>query len=675
MFQTLLIANRGEIACRIAATARRLGMRTIAVYSAADAQARHVQACDQAVHIGGAAPADSYLRADAILEAARRTGAEAIHPGYGFLSENADFARACAQAGLIFVGPPADAIAAMGSKAAAKRIMAEASVPLVPGYHGERQEAGFLQERAQEIGFPVLIKASAGGGGKGMRIVHEEAAFAAALASCQREAASSFGDARVLIERYLLKPRHIEIQIFADTHDHCVHLFERDCSVQRRYQKVIEEAPAPGLTPERRAAMGAAAIAAARAVGYVGAGTVEFIVEPDGRFYFMEMNTRLQVEHPVTEAITGQDLVEWQLRVAAGQPLPLTQERLKIHGHAIEARIYAENPDNDFLPSTGQLDVLRWPEHTAFRVGALRVDGGIREGDTITPYYDPMVAKLIVHGADRAQACQRMRRALQAIRCTGVHTNIAFLDRLIANPAFAAADLDTGLIVHEHERLFPGARPAPEQALALATARILQHTGQSMRPAAVQPGTPWAVLDGWRVVGAHEQSFVFASATGEHTVHVRHRGSHWAWQADQGPEHDFEWHADPAGGAGLRIRLGDVVSQGEAWLHGERLDVFCDTGRHTLNWVDPIAQAVGTLDQAAGGLSAPMPGRILSVSVAEGDTVTRGAALMVMEAMKMEHTIEAPHDGIVGQILFAVGDQVQEGDTLIELQESESGTL
>ncbi|MFA7437193.1 biotin carboxylase N-terminal domain-containing protein [Castellaniella sp.] len=675
MFQTLLIANRGEIACRIAATARRLGMRTIAVYSDADARARHVQACDQAVHIGGPAPADSYLRTDAILEAARRTGAEAIHPGYGFLSENAGFARACAEAGRVFVGPPADAIAAMGSKSAAKALMAQASVPLVPGYHGERQEAAFLQERAREIGYPVLIKASAGGGGKGMRIVHDDAGFAAALASCQREAASSFGDAQVLVERYLLKPRHVEIQIFADTHGHCVHLFERDCSVQRRYQKVIEEAPAPGMTPERREAMGAAAIAAARAVGYVGAGTVEFIVEPDGRFYFMEMNTRLQVEHPVTEAITGQDLVEWQLRVAAGQPLPLPQERLKIHGHAIEARIYAENPDNDFLPSTGRLDVLRWPEHTAFRMGALRVDGGVREGDVITPHYDPMVAKLIVHGADRQQACERLQRALQAIRCTGVQTNIAFLGRLIGNPAFAGADLDTGLIGREHERLFPPAQAAPELALALATACVLQHTGQSTGPDAQQAGNPWTLTDGWRVLGLHDQTLTFADAVGEYAVHVRHQGPRWTWQADGGPEQPFEWQVDPATPARLRVRLGGCDSPGEVWLQGERLDVFCAGGRHTLNWVDAIVRATGTADQATGGLTAPMPGKILSVSVATGDAVTRGAALMVMEAMKMEHTIEAPHDGIVGEVLFAVGEQVQEGDTLIELQKTESGTL
>ncbi|HEY0295583.1 MAG TPA: biotin carboxylase N-terminal domain-containing protein, partial [Bordetella sp.] len=446
MFDTLLIANRGEIACRVAATARKLGIRTVAVYSDADAQAKHVAACDTAVHIGGPEPRASYLRADAILQAARDTGAQAIHPGYGFLSENGDFARAIAAAGMTFVGPPASAIAAMGSKSAAKTLMEKAGVPLVPGYHGDNQDPQFLKGQADKIGYPVLIKASAGGGGKGMRVVESSDAFIEALASCQREAKSSFGDDRVLIERYLQKPRHIEIQVFADTLGHCVYLFERDCSVQRRHQKVIEEAPAPGMTPERRQAMGEAAVAAAQAVGYVGAGTVEFIAEPDGRFYFMEMNTRLQVEHPVTEMITGLDLVEWQLRVASGEPLPLSQEDLRIDGHAIEVRLYAENPDTGFLPSIGTLAYLELPAHTAFANGAVRVDGGVRMGDAITPFYDPMVAKLIVHGADRDQARRRMLAALAGTRVVGVQTNVAFLGRLMRDEAFAAADLDTGLI-------------------------------------------------------------------------------------------------------------------------------------------------------------------------------------------------------------------------------------
>ncbi|MFJ0672945.1 biotin carboxylase N-terminal domain-containing protein, partial [Bordetella bronchiseptica] len=477
MFSTLLIANRGEIACRVAATARRMGLRTVAVYSDADANARHVAACDVAVHIGGAEPRASYLRADAILQAARDTGAQAIHPGYGFLSENEGFAEAVAQAGMVFVGPPAGAIAAMGSKSAAKALMERAGVPLVPGYHGEDQDPQFLRQQADAIGYPVLIKASAGGGGKGMRVVEESAAFADALASCQREASASFGDDRVLIERYLQKPRHIEIQVFADSHGNCVYLFERDCSVQRRHQKVIEEAPAPGMTPERRRAMGEAAVAAARAVGYVGAGTVEFIAEPDGRFYFMEMNTRLQVEHPVTEMITGHDLVEWQLRVAAGQPLPAAQDELRLDGHAIEARIYAENPEKGFLPSIGTLAYLGLPAHTAFANGEVRVDGGVRMGDTITPYYDPMIAKLIVHGADREQARARMIQALAHTQAVGVQTNAAFLGRLMRDEAFATADLDTGLIERRRATLLPEPQPAGADVLALASAAVLVRQG------------------------------------------------------------------------------------------------------------------------------------------------------------------------------------------------------
>src|SRR3954470_4078312 len=418
MFKKILIANRGEIACRVAATARRMAIRTVAVYSDADAGAKHVQACDEAVHIGGSAPKDSYLRWERIIAAAQATGAEAIHPGYGFLSENEAFATACAEAGLVFIGPPASAIQAMGLKAESKQLMEKAGVPLVPGYHGSDQDPALLKREADRIGYPVLIKASAGGGGKGMRAVDKAEDFEAALASCQREAKNSFGDDAVLVEKYVQRPRHIEIQVFGDTQGNCVWLFERDCSVQRRHQKVLEEAPAPGLTPQLRQRMGEAAVAAARAVQYVGAGTVEFIVEQRGRgemdFFFMEMNTRLQVEHPGTESITGLDLVEWQLRVAAGQPLPLLQDQLRIHGHAIEARICAENPDNNFLPATGRLDVARWPRHVAFRNASEQLDDGVREGDAISPYYDSMIAKLIGHGASRDEALARLDQALAA---------------------------------------------------------------------------------------------------------------------------------------------------------------------------------------------------------------------------------------------------------------------
>ncbi|MGB6243071.1 MAG: acetyl/propionyl/methylcrotonyl-CoA carboxylase subunit alpha [Castellaniella sp.] len=676
MFDTILIANRGEIACRIAATARRMGIRTVAVYSDADAQARHVHACDVAVPIGGPEPKSSYLRADAILDAARRTGAQAIHPGYGFLSENAEFAQACADAGLVFIGPPATSIAAMGSKSAAKTLMAGADVPLVPGYYGDRQEADFLQEQARAIGYPVLIKASAGGGGKGMRIVESDAEFAAALASCQREAASSFGNPQVLVERYLQKPRHIEIQVFADTHGQCVHLFERDCSVQRRFQKVIEEAPAPGMTPERRAAMGQAAVAAAQAVGYVGAGTVEFIAEPDGRFYFMEMNTRLQVEHPVTEAITGQDLVEWQLRVAAGEPLPLSQDRLQIQGHAIEARIYAENPDKDFLPSIGRLETLQWPAHVGFQVGPVRVDGGVREGDTITPYYDPMIAKLIVHGDDREQARRRMLHALGAVRATGLHTNIAFLGRLMDNPAFVAADLDTGLIPREHARLFPSTQAVPDGVLALAMAAVQQHSGLNGSDAAA-PGavSPWQQADGWRVGGAYRYALHLQDAQGVHAVQLHGQEKNWRLTfGDGGPERPFYWQAESQRPRHLLVRLGDEEYRGEAYLKGLRLDIFTHGQRYTLDWQDPIALATGRTDEAGGGLTAPMPGKILSVAVAVGDTVQQGQPLVVMEAMKMEHTIDAPHDGIVQEVFYAVGDQVTEGVTLIALDAAPTRT-
>ncbi|HEX7639580.1 MAG TPA: biotin carboxylase N-terminal domain-containing protein, partial [Burkholderiaceae bacterium] len=491
MFDKILIANRGEIACRVAATARRLGVKTVAVHSDADARARHVAACDEAVRIGEAAPRDSYLRWERILAAARATGAQAVHPGYGFLSENEDFAQACADAGLVFIGPPPSAIRAMGLKAESKQLMEKAGVPLVPGYHGANQDPALLRREADRMGYPVLIKASAGGGGKGMRAVNSAEEFDAALASCKREAINSFGDDAVLIERYVQRPRHIEIQVFFDGHGNGVYLFERDCSVQRRHQKVLEEAPAPGMTPERRREMGEAAVAAARAVGYVGAGTVEFICEQDGRFYFMEMNTRLQVEHPVTEAITGHDLVEWQLRVACGEALPATQDQLAIRGHAIEARICAESPEAGFLPATGTLSVLRWPAHVEFRrnveadgaraPAAVRVDAGVEEGDAITPYYDSMIAKLIVWGEDRAQALARLDAALAHTHVMGVVNNVAFLRRVARTPSFAQADLDTALIERERDRLFGQAGLTPIEVAAGVVAQALaeQRAGET----------------------------------------------------------------------------------------------------------------------------------------------------------------------------------------------------
>jgi len=665
MFNTLLIANRGEIACRVAATARKLGIRTVAVYSDADAQAKHVASCDMAVHIGGSAARDSYLKADVILQAALETGAQAVHPGYGFLSENETFAVACAQSGVTFVGPPASAIAAMGSKSAAKALMEKAGVPLVPGYHGDNQDPDFLHQQADLIGYPVLIKASAGGGGKGMRVVEASEQFQQALSSCKREASASFGDDKVLIERYLQKPRHIEIQVFADQHGQCVYLFERDCSVQRRHQKVIEEAPAPGMTPERRQAMGEAAVAAAKAVGYVGAGTVEFIAEPDGRFYFMEMNTRLQVEHPVTEMITGLDLVEWQLRIAAGEPLPLSQDQLEIKGHSIEARIYAENPDKGFLPSVGKLLYLGLPDHVAFARGDIRVDGGVRSGDTISPFYDPMIAKLIVWGENRDQARARMIQALADTQVAGVHTNVAFLSRLMSDAAFAASDLDTGLIERQRLTLLPPPQACEASWLALASAAVL--ASQSAQGQASQD--PWARTDGWRMGGAYHRDLHWLDGEAARRVTYRLDRTGASFVVD-GVDAKVEWkvQAEVADGAQtLQISWNGRNQSGTVVRDGERFHLF-SLGRHvTLTLHDPLAHADDEDVEHAGGLTAPMPGKIIAVQVKAGDKVKRGQPLLVMEAMKMEHTISAPADGTVKEVFFAVGEQVADAAVLISL--------
>jgi 3-methylcrotonyl-CoA carboxylase alpha subunit len=664
MFKKILIANRGEIACRVAASARRLGVRTVAVYSDADAHARHVRACDEAVRVGGNAPRDSYLQWQRIIEAARTTGAQAIHPGYGFLSENEAFAKACAEAGIVFIGPPAAAIAAMGSKSAAKSLMEKAGVPLVPGYHGSNNDAAFLAAEAARIGYPVLIKASAGGGGKGMRRVDRAEDFAAALASCQRESQSSFGDDRVLVERYVTRPRHIEIQVFGDTQGQCVYLFERDCSVQRRHQKVLEEAPAPGMSAARRAEMGAAAVAAAKAVGYVGAGTVEFIAEPtpdgDLRFYFMEMNTRLQVEHPVTEAITGLDLVEWQLRVAGGEPLPLRQDQLTLHGHAIEARICAENPDAGFLPTTGTLQVARWPEHVAFeRSDRLpRVDSGVREGDAISPHYDSMIAKLIVWGEDRAQALARLDAALQATHIMGLHTNTAFLRRVVGSRAFATADLDTALIERERVALFESPPLLPEWAAAAVVAHRLAAESR------LEDADPWSRRDGWRLQGGAQRLLSLQVQEDKFTWRVDrlHDGA----TALQLGSQRWTFQARPLGADVFDIRLGEGRFTAWVYRHGERFAVFTERGSALVTEYDPIAHAG---DQAGdgGGLTAPMPGKVIAFLAQPGERVQRGQPLAVMEAMKMEHTINAPHDGVVQELLYGVGDQVAEGGELLRL--------
>jgi len=672
MFKKILIANRGEIACRVAATARRLGIRTVAVYSDADANARHVQACDEAVHIGGSAPRDSYLRAERLLAAAKASGAEALHPGYGFLSENESFAQACADAGVVFIGPPAGAIQAMGLKAESKRLMEAAGVPLVPGYHGADQDPALLAREAARIGFPVLIKASAGGGGKGMRIVPSAAEFDAALASCKREAINAFGDDAVLIERYVTRPRHVEIQVFGDAHGQCVYLFERDCSVQRRHQKVLEEAPAPGMTPERRRQMGEAAVAAARAVGYVGAGTVEFIVEQlapdDWRFYFMEMNTRLQVEHPVTEAITGQDLVEWQLRVAAGEPLPLTQEQLKIHGHAIEARICAENPDAQFLPATGTLHVARWPAHVAFARNAdaeplhepapVRIDAGVREGDAISPFYDSMIAKLIVWGATREQALARLDAALAATHILGLQTNVAFLRRCAATRSFAQADLDTALIERERAVLFG----QPGLPLAVAAAGVVAHALALER--AQEDADPWSRRDGWRMYGAARRRFELEHEGTHHSVLLERRHGGGMTLHVAGRAQAFEVHSD--GTERHDVMLDDERHRLAVYAVGERVAVFGASGSAQLQEIDVIAHA-GDAAGEGGRLTAPMPGKLIALMARAGDKVVKGQPLAVMEAMKMEHTIASPRDGVVTEVLHAVGDQVAEGGELLRL--------
>jgi 3-methylcrotonyl-CoA carboxylase alpha subunit len=668
MFKKILIANRGEIACRVIKTARRMGVATVAVYSEADANARHVRLADQAVLIGPAAARESYLVADRILEAARQTGAQAVHPGYGFLSENADFAEACERAGIVFIGPPASAIRAMGSKSAAKQLMEKAGVPLTPGYHGDKQEPAFLADRAATIGYPVLIKASAGGGGKGMRRVDAAADFDAALASCKREAINSFGNDHVLVEKYVLKPRHIETQVFGDSHGNVVYLFERDCSVQRRHQKVLEEAPAPGMTPERRAAMGKAAVDAAKAVGYVGAGTVEFIANQDGSFYFMEMNTRLQVEHPVTEMITGLDLVEWQLKVASGESLPLKQEQLSIDGHALEARVYAEDPDKGFLPSTGRLVHLAPPPESRH----VRVDTGVEQGDEITPFYDPMIAKLIVWGADRRQALARMQQALAQYRVVGVSNNIDFLARLVAVPSFANADLDTGLIEREQELLFPKDPSVPDDVwllAALAEIRRESRIAERSTDGTAEQDSPWQSLDGWRLNGSAERTIqlrlgevlqsigIQSAAGGAHTLALN--GQHVLARASFGADSE------------LQAQLGDRRVRAAVVAAGERRHVFFEGRSWPLALVNPLQIGVGG-DEVEGSLRAPMPGKVIALSAAEGATVEKGTPLLVMEAMKMEHTITAPCRGLVKRFHYAAGDQVGDGAELVEFEARES---
>ncbi len=666
MFTKILIANRGEIACRVAATAKRLGIQTVAVYADADAEAMHVKACDEAVHIGGSAPAQSYLQWQRILDAARATGAQAVHPGYGFLSENDAFATACAEAGLVFIGPKPASIRAMGLKAESKRLMANAGVPLVPGYHGENQDSAFLQEQADVIGYPVLIKASAGGGGKGMRVVSQAGDFAAALSSCQREAINSFANDAVLIEKYVQRPRHIEIQIFGDNHGNCVSLFERDCSVQRRHQKVLEEAPAPGMTAAMRLAMGEAAVAAAKAVQYVGAGTVEFIVEQadDGAmsFYFMEMNTRLQVEHPVTEAVTGLDLVAWQLRVAAGEPLPKSQDQLQLNGHAIEARICAENPNQDFLPATGPLWHFSGPEasHFCFTAGGVRLDTGVTQGDVVSPFYDSMLAKLIVWGADRDEALAKLDKALSEMQVVGVANNVAFLRDVVQSASFSQGDLDTDLIARERDNLFKTQTLSEDLAVAGVMGMVLRQEVDAMG------SNPWQAVDGWQVVGAPPRPFQLQGALGDEVRAlnvVLYSAPQRLRIADT--DHAFEWRAHPRG---VSVCLNGVWTDLSVVASAGQYHVFSRAGHAVLQWVDPLAGSEQAAD-ALGGLNTPMPGKLIRMDVAVGDTVAKGQVLAVMEAMKMEHSIASPRDGVVSEVFYAVGDQVAEGQALLTLQD------
>jgi 3-methylcrotonyl-CoA carboxylase alpha subunit len=647
MFTKILIANRGEIACRIMRTARRLGIRTVAVYSEADRTARHVREADEAVYLGAAPSRDSYLKGDAIIAAAKATGAQAIHPGYGFLSQNAEFADACQQAGVVFIGPSGDAMRAMGGKSAAKALMEKSSVPILPGYHGDKQDLKTLKDAANRIGFPVLIKASAGGGGKGMRLVEKAADFDDALEAARREAKSSFGDDHVLIEKYLTKPRHVEIQVIGDTFGTMLYLFERDCSLQRRHQKVVEEAPAPNLSQKLRKEMGEAATRAASAVGYVNAGTIEFLLDADGKFYFMEMNTRLQVEHPVTELITGVDLVEWQLRVAAGERLPKAQADLKPHGHAVEVRLYAEDPAHDFRPATGTLRVVDLPADA----DGLRVDSGVEAGDTVTPHYDPMLAKIIAWGHDRGEALRRLSAALSRCRVVGVTTNLIFLRALIDHPAFKAEELDTGFIPRYRDAVMPPPPPATAKVLALAAlAHVLD------RPVSADP---WSAADAWRPNLPAMETLTFWEGDTAHTVTLHHTAG--VTVQAMGTTLAAKVRRD---GLRLQADLNGHAHAAYVVTEGHTLTVAVDEGLWELRLDDPMARAAlgGVVDTS---LAAPLPGTVIKVMAKPGTAVAKGADLVILEAMKTEHHITAPADGVVDAVNCAVGEHVEKGMTLV----------
>ena len=659
MFEKILIANRGEIACRVIRTCRRLGIASVAVYSEADAAALHVRLADEAYCIGGPAPADSYLRGDAVIQAALGSGAQAIHPGYGFLSENAAFAEAVAAAGLVFIGPGAGSMRRMGSKAGAKQLMAQAGVPVVPGYNGEDQALATLSREAARTGFPLMVKAAHGGGGKGMRVVHRLEDFVPALESCQREALGAFGRDRVLLERYVSSPRHIEIQVFGDTHGNVIHLNERECSAQRRYQKVLEESPSPFLTPQLRQAMGEAAVLAARAIDYVNAGTVEFIVDPDGAFYFMEINTRLQVEHPVTEVVTGLDLVEWQLRVAAGEPLPLAQEQVPQQGHAIEVRLYAEDPESGFLPASGTLRALQLPPTSAH----VRIDAGVEAGDTVTVFYDPMIAKLIVHDADRARALARLRGALTQCHVAGTKTNLGFLEALARHPAVVEARIDTGYLDrHLDEFTTPGEPPARSLLAAAATAFLLRQQGEERRrAAAAEPHSPWARADGWRLHGRAPRRLRLQAGGQVHALLATGQDGDWTLEVDGSR---FAISGARLADGVMDLRIDGQGRRVPAFFDGDTVELHDGRRRLPVQWL-PAERGEGSDESSGDGrVLAPMPGRVVLVKATAGQAVAAGAELLVMEAMKMELTVRAPREGIVAELRAVAGDFV-EADTVL----------
>ena len=664
MFDKILIANRGEIACRVIRTCRRLGIRTVAVYSEADADAQHVRQADEAYLIGGPQPADSYLRGEKIIEVARSAGAQAIHPGYGFLSENADFAEAVADAGIAFIGPAAASMRKMGSKAGAKELMQAAGVPVVPGYTGENQEPAHLKAEADKVGYPLMIKAAHGGGGKGMRIVRDPADFLASLESCQREAKNAFGRDRVLIERYVEKPRHIEIQVFGDTRGNTIHLNERECSAQRRYQKVLEESPSPFVTPELRQRMGEAAVLAARAIDYVNAGTVEFIVGQDGQFYFMEINTRLQVEHPVTECVTGLDLVAWQLQVAAGGALPLAQDQVPVEGHAIEVRLYAEDPEAGFLPGSGKLERLRLPEASP----GVRIDSGVVEGDTVTIFYDPMIAKLIVHGADRPEALSRLRDALARCEVVGPKSNIGFLERLVRHPAVVEATIDTGYLDRHLEEFMPAAGEVDHDLLMAATVARLLGDEEATRQRAERSGdptSPWAIADGWRLGHGSRRSLAFGQGDQRIELHASGSDGHYQIEHDGG-------HVAVAGarlaGSELTLRIGDRGRRFQVLDREHHVLVHDGQQRLRLQPLAMYQHEAGAGAAGADNVVAPMPGRVVVVKAAAGDTVEAGQEVMVIEAMKMELSLKAPRAGTIAEIRAEAGDFVEADAVLVALE-------